>query len=226
MAAEEFLQHDARRERMISINEQSVNAIKASMRVYISKLTRHYLSKRQAILIEHIDRCMSDIERVGDHVANLSAIAARQRAIRTARFVPAAVEDWLAVHKAVGTLLAKVIESLDPETSHFQEMAKQILALREDFRATAMTVQQAHLQRLEEKSVTPIAGMIFNDYLSNFWRMTKHIKSIALAEQQPQFWIKREKLGKAMSDEAPGYPIPEAFNPHDYLDKLQSNGFK
>ncbi len=225
LAAEEFIRHEARRERLIRINEQSVNAIKASMRVYIAKLTRHYLSKRQAILIEHIDRCMSDIERVGDHVANLGTIAQRQRALPAARFVPEAVEDWLAVHQAVGKLLAKVIASLDPETAHFQEMAKEILQLREEFCATAMTVQQAHLQRLEEKAVTPIAGMIFNDYLSNFWRISKHVKSIALAEQQPQFWIKREKLNREMSGEAPGYAIPEEINPDDYLDKLQSDGY-
>ena len=153
-------------------------------------------------------------------------MARRQRGITAARFVPQAVEDWLAVHKAVVRLLAKVIESLDPETAHFQEMAREILELREDFRITAMNVQQAHLQRLEEKAVTPIAGMIVNDYLSNFWRITKHVKSIALAEQQPQFWIKREKLGMEMSSEAPGYAIPAAINPGDYLDKLQSDGYQ
>ncbi len=223
LAAEEFIQHDARRERSIRVNEQSVNAIKTSMRDYIAKLTRHYLSKRQAILIEHIDRCMSDIERIGDHVANLSTIAARQRGIAAARFVPAAVEDWLAVHRAADALLATVIESLDPETAHFQEMAKAVLELRESFRTTALAAEQSHLQRLEEKAVTPIAGMIFNDYLSNFWRITKHIKAIALAEQQPQFWLKREKLAKVMSAEAPGYAIPEAIDPKDYLDKLQSD---
>ena len=226
LTAEEFIRHDARRLRRIKVNEQSVNAVKTALRDYIGKLTRNYLSKRQAILIEHIDRCMSDIERIGDHIANLGTIAERQRAIRAARFVPAAVEDWLALHRATAKLLAKVIASLDPETANFQEMAREILALREEFRATAMEVQQAHLARLENKVVTPIAGMIFNDYLSNYWRIAKHIKAIALAEQQPQFWIKREKLGQVMSAEAPGYSVPEEINPNDYLDKLQSDGYE
>ncbi len=226
LAAEEFIQHDPRRIRLIKVNEQSVNAIKASMRIFIGRLTRNYLSKRQAILIEHIDRCMSDIERIGDHIANLGTITQRQRGIAAARFVPSAVEDWLSLHQATAQLLAKVIESLDPETGNFQEMAKEVLELREGFRSTALNVQQAHLQRLEDKVVTPIAGMIFNDYLSNFWRITKHIKAIALAEQQPQFWIKREKLGKVMSQEAPGYSVPDKINPEDYLDKLQSDGYR
>jgi phosphate:Na+ symporter len=226
LSAEEFIQHNAKRAKLISVNEQSVNTIKAAMRDYLAKLTRHYLSKRQSILIGHIDRCMSDLERVGDHIENLSNIAQRQRAISTARFSPAVIEDWLSVHRAVEQLLAKVIESLDPETANFQEIAKEIIDLRGAYSQTAISVRNQHFQRLEEKAITPIAGLMFNDYLSNFGRITKHIKSIALAEQQPQFWLKREKLEKVMSAQAPGYAEAEAINPNDYLDKLQSDDYR
>lgn len=226
LAAEEFIQHDHKRAQRIVVNEQSVNAIKAAMRDYLAKLTRHYLSKRQSILIEHIDRCMSDLERVGDHVANLSSIAKRQRSISAARFGSEAVEDWLSVHRAVVKLLDKVVDSLDPETANFQEIAKEVIQLREEYNAASIAAGNAHFQRMEDKGVTPIAGLIFNDYLSNFQRMAKHIKSIALAEQQPQFWLKRDKLSKVMSDEAPGYSLPENINPDDYLDKLQSDDYR
>jgi hypothetical protein len=136
------------------------------------------------------------------------------------------MEDWLSVYRTVDKLMMKVIESLNPEVPNFQTLAKELLVLREEFRSTALSAQQAHFKRLEGKVVTPIAGMLFNDYLSNFWRITKHIKNIALAEQQPQFWIKREKLGLVMSNEAPGYTIPEHINAKDYLDKLQSDDFR
>ncbi|MEN7973930.1 MAG: Na/Pi cotransporter family protein [Verrucomicrobiota bacterium] len=226
LAAEEFIQHDAKRAKLIKVNEQSVNSIKAAMRSYLAKLTRHYLSKRQSILIGHIDRCMSDLERIGDHIENLSDIAKRQRSIPSARFCPAVIEDWLAIHRCVEKLLAKVIESLNPEAQDFQEIAKEILALREEYSKTAIIIRNAHFQRIEKKEVTPIAGLLFNDYLSNFWRISKHIKNIALAEQQPQFWLKREKLSKVMSTEAPGYTVPDDINPDDYLDKLQSDDYR
>lgn len=226
LAAEEFIQHDTGRAKLIRVNEQSVNTIKSAMRDYLTKLTHHYLSKRQAILIGHIDRCMSDLERVGDHIENLSTIAHYQRSISTARFSPAVIEDWLSVHRAVEKLLIKVIESLDPETANFQEIAKEVLDLRAAYSETAISVRKAHFQRLEGKAVTPIAGLLFNDYLSNFWRISKHIKNIALAEQQPQFWLKREKFSNVMSAEAPGYTIPDHINPDDYLDKLQSDDYR
>jgi phosphate:Na+ symporter len=226
LAGEEFFEHKPPRAQRIQVNEQSVNAVKLAMRDYLSKLTNHYLSKRQAILIEHIDRCMSDVERIGDHIANLSKISVRQRSIAASRFIPAAIEDWLAIYRSVDTLLEKVIKSLDPELSNFQQMAQEILTSREAFQATALKAQQSHFQRLEEKAVTPLAGMVFNDYLSNFRRISKHIKSIALAEQQPQFWLKREKLSVVMSADAPGYSLPGNINPDDYLDKLQSEDYR
>jgi phosphate:Na+ symporter len=226
MAAEEFLQHNPKAAQRILVNEQSVNAIKTAMRDFLAKLTRNYLSKRQSILIGHLDRCMSDLERVGDHIANLSDIAKRQRSISVARFGTEAVEDWLSIHRAVAKLLDKVVESLDPETANFQEIAKEILELREGYSQTVIAVRNRHFQRLDEKTSTPIAGLLFNDYLSNFLRITKHVKNIALAEQQPQFWLKREKLATVMSADAPGYAVPEDINPNDYLDKLQSDDYR
>ncbi|QBG49045.1 Na/Pi cotransporter family protein [Verrucomicrobia bacterium S94] len=207
LAAEEFIQHDPGRTKRIKVNEHSVNAIKTAMRSYLTDLTKHYLSKRQSILIGHIDRCMSDLERIGDHIANLADIAARQRAVSTARFSPDAVENWLEVHKAVELLLAKVIQSLNPELDNFQDIAREIIDLQKQCSETAIKVRRAHFQRLETKEITPAAGLFFNDYLSNFWRISKHIKSIALAEQQPQFWLKREKLNRVMSAEAPDTPF-------------------
>lgn len=156
------------------------------------------------IIGANIGTCVTGLlGSVGDHIENLSAIAKRQRAIPSARFSPEMIEDWLSVHRAVEHLLNKVIESLDPEAANFQEIAKEILDLRPEYSQVAIAVRNAHFQRLEEKAVAPIAALLFNDYLSNFWRISKHIKNIALAEQQPRFWLKREKLSKVHARRRP-----------------------
>ncbi len=226
LAGEVFLRYDPVAVRRIKDNEQSVNRIKVFMQDYISGLTRHYLSRRQSVLIGHIDRCMSDLERIGDHIDSISDIAARQRKIAAARFSSEVIEDWLAMHRAVVRLLAKVIASLNPDTENFQQVAKEILGLREEFSKVAITATQAHYKRLGAKQITPIAGVLFNDYISNFHRIAKHVKAIALAEQQPQFWIKHEKLAAVMSKDAPGYIEATAANPDDYLTRLQSEEYR
>lgn len=224
LAAPEFLKHDPQLARTIKTNEKSINAIKAAMGDYIVQLTRHYLSRRQVVLIEHIERCMSDLERIGDHIANLNGKSERQRALPAARFGAEEIEDWLAVHGAVLDLLMKVVESLDPETANFQEMAGEILDQQKTIDKIVKRVQQAHFERMESTTVTPIAGMLFNAYLASFSRVTKHIKNIALTERHPKFWLKREKLGWVMSDEAPGYALPPEIDPENYLKPLQPDG--
>jgi len=226
LVAEEFIQHDALRVRTISVNEESLDAIKTAMRDYLEKLTRQYLSRRQAILIEHIDRCMSDLERLGDHIDGVNDITQRNRPIPAAQFGPKCVEDWLEIHRVTTKLLNMVIDSLNPEAARFEEVAKGILEQREVFRITIMAVRERHFQRLDGKSITPLAGMVFHDYLSNFWRMAKHIKSIALAEQHPEFWIKREKLSNVMSQDAPGYTVPVPTEPQKYLSRLQAEDYE
>ena len=193
MAAEELTQHRSRRERRIQINEQSVNAIKISMRDYIIKISQQRLSRRQSILIEHVDRCMSHLERIGDHVENLSAIARRQRGLSGAEFAPAVTEDWLHLHHEIEALLEALIESMNPEIAHFQEASEKVMKMCAQFQSTASALQQAHLERLEARAVTPMAGILFNDYLSNFQRIARHVKSIAQAEQHPRFSIKPKK---------------------------------
>lgn len=39
------------------------------------------------------------------------------------------------------------------------------LDLRKQYSETVIQVRNAHFQRLEEKEITPITGMIFNDYV-------------------------------------------------------------
>lgn len=64
--------------RKIEGNEVVVNEIKLLMRNFSIQLTRNYLSRRQAILLQHLDRCVVDIERTGDH-GRISEAAARGR---------------------------------------------------------------------------------------------------------------------------------------------------
>ena len=73
-------------------------------------------------------------------------------------------------------------------------------------------------------SSPPIVGMFFSEYVGAFDRIVKHAKTIALAEKQPYFWIKRKKLER-MAEEAPEYKPPPLSDPHDFLDRLHAEDY-
>ncbi len=208
----------------IRMNERVVNEVKISMKDYLSALTQRYLSKRQAILIQHIDRCMIDLERVGDHVEALCDLSLRRQHIPDAIVDQESIDMLFDLYaKALKTVRA-VIESLNPEADSIQKMAERILRLRDEYVRLSINTKANFTDKVAQRLITPIAGFYFSEYIAGLDRIVKHSKSIALAERQPQFWIKRKKLERP-AGESPSGQRPDLVAPHDYLDRLQAEEY-
>ena len=117
-----------------------------------------------------------------------------------------------------------VIDSLDPDRENIQEIAQQILQARDEYMQASMGTRAMFTDKVAQRSITPIAGIFFSEYIAALDRIVKHSKSIALAEKQPQFWIKRTKLGKHV-DMAPEASIQPLVDPKDYLARLQAEDY-
>lgn len=208
----------------IRINEAMVDEIKRAMRSFLADLTRRYLSRRQAVLIQHLNRCMTDIERIGDHVDTLCDISLRRHRIREARFDRPALNLLFSLYLAAERVLHLVIESLNPHLPDIQAMAQAILEARNEYMEQSLSAKATFMERIASHELPPIQGMFFNEYVSTFDRIVKHAKTIALIEKQPFFWIKRRKLQR-LAEEAPDYAPPPTADAHDYLDRLQSEDY-
>lgn len=210
--------------RVIKRNEEVVDEIKRTMKDFLAVLSRRYLSRRQSILVQHLNRCMADVERIGDHIDEICDISIRRWKIKEARFDRAALEQLCTLHAAVGRVLRLVIDSLNPENPDFQAVAQAILRARDEYVEKSMEIKAAFAEKLAEHQYSPIVGIFFSEYVAAFDRIVKHAKVIALAEKQPYFWIKRKKLDR-MVEEEPGPPPPPLADPHDFLDRLHAEDY-
>ena len=208
----------------IKLNEQVVNDVKLAMKEYLASLTRRYLSKRQAILIQHIDRCMSDLERIGDHVETICNLSLRRQKIPEAVVDKESFDTAFRLYENALHLFKLVIDSLDPDKENIQEIAQQILQARDNYMQDSLNTRAMFTDRVSQRLITPIAGIFFSEYIAALDRIVKHSKSIALAEKQPQFWIKRTKLGKHV-DMAPEPELQHLVDPKDYLSRLQAEDY-
>ena len=212
--------HSAKDVQTIRLNEQAVNEIKLAMKDYLAGLTRRHLSKRQAILVQHVDRCMSDLERVGDHVETLCNVSLRRRR------VPAAIVDRLSfsiffqLYEASLHVLKLIVQSFDPDRDDIPVVADQILFARDDYVQASQAVRIHFNEQVSNRSMTSTAGIFFAEYLAALDRIVRHCRNIALSEQQPQFWIKRSKLEKRM-DLAPEPVSPPLVDPQDFQERLR-----
>ena len=208
----------------IKLNEHIVNDVKGAMKEYLARLTRRYLSKRQAILIQHLDRCMSDLERIGDHIETICNLSLRRQKVPEAVVDKESFDTAFRLYENALHLFKLVIDSLDPDRENFQEIAQQILQARDQYMQDSLTTRAMFTDKVSQRLITPIAGIFFSEYIAALDRIVKHSKTIALAEKQPQFWIKRTKLGKHV-DMAPEPALQELVDPKDYLSRLQAEDY-
>ena len=175
----------------LKLNEQVVNDVKLAMKEYLSSLTRRYLSKRQAILIQHVDRCMVDLERIGDHIETICNLSVRRQKVPEAIVDKDSFDTAFRLYENALHIFKLVIDSLDPDRENTQEIAQQILQARDEYMQSSMSTRAMFTDKVAQRAITPIAGIFFSEYIAALDRLVKHSKSIALAEKQPQFWIKR-----------------------------------
>ena len=212
--------HTAKDVQAIRLNEQAINEIKLAMKDYLAGLTRRRLSKRQAILAQHIDRCMSDLERVGDHVETLCNLSLRRKRAPEAIVDADSFNQFFALYEDTLRILRQVAGSFDPEREDVAEIAGQILQARAAHVQASQAVRATFNDKVSRRELTPVAGMFFSEYLSALDRIVRHCRNIALSEQQPQFWIKRSKLERQMQL-APEPTPPPLVDPRDFLERLR-----
>lgn len=208
----------------VKLNEQVVNDVKLAMKEYLDRLSRRYLSKRQAILIQHLDRCMSDLERIGDHVETICNLSLRRQKVPEAIVDKESFDTLFRLYEQALRVFRLVIDSLDPDKENIQTVAREILRARDDYRLASLSTRAMFTDKVSQRSITPIAGVFFSEYISALDRIVRHSKSIALAEQQPQFWIKRTKLDKHV-ELAPEPSAQPLVDPKDYLARLQAEDY-
>lgn len=204
---------DRRTGYQIRMNEKIVDEIKPALKAYMASLTRGYLSRRQALMIQYINHCMADIERIGDHIESLHDIRLRQKRDGSFSLDEETTGSLEELYDGAEDVLGKVGESLSADNSGFADCGEAILATRDRFDAQSMKAKARVSERIAAHRLHPIIGLYFSDYVSALDRVVKHSKMIGREMQQPYFWFKPEKMDQEVDSggkAAPGEQnIPE-----------------
>lgn len=219
--AEFFFRVRPGRLRAVERNEELVDEIKRAMGRYLARLAGADLSRRQVVLMQEVNQCMSDVERIGDHIENLASISVRRRAYKLEAYVEAATfNDLFEAFRLAAAIVSEVERSLDPDRADFARGAADVLALQARYGEHSRGTRIRFSGRIAESAVPPIAALFFSEYLLTLDRIVQHATRIALAESQADFWIKAAKLGAtAPAAAAPTAPVTPV-NPDEYLSRL------
>lgn len=209
--------------RAVERNEELVDEIKRAMGRYLARLAGMDLSRRQIVLMQEVNRCMSDVERIGDHIENLANISVRRRTYKLEAYVEtASFNDLFEAFRLAAVMVGEVEHSLDPDRADLARSAGDVLALQARYLEHSRGTRIRFSGRIAEHAVPPIAALFFSEYLLTLDRIVQHASAIALTEQQGDFWIKASKLDES-APAAPVAPVPVTpVDPDEYLARLRA----
>jgi len=212
--------------RQIKLNETVINEIKANMKDYFGQLTNYKLSRRQIMLMQEISRCMSDIERIGDHIDKISDVSIRRKKYITARFDEETLNSIFDLYRKVNNILGLARDSLYPnqrEDRDYHAAVVNLLEAREEYKYASRKAKELLGDEVSERRIVQIAALFYRDYLATFDRIVKHTQSIAISRQDPDFVIKERKLDKAAKP-VPELDIPKPVVIKYYLQEVAEHG--
>ena len=208
--------------RRLLSNEDIINEVRQSMDDYLGHLTRHYLSRRQTLFLQHLDRCMKDIERIGDHLTHIGDTSVERFKIADALIPEDLFRTWFTLFCTAKRVIALMAKSFDPDSASFQNTALEILRARDIYMIQSMDAKAEFAGAARDKRITPIGGYYLNRYIEDLDRLVRRAKSIAFAERQPDFWVKQAKFEKDVQ-EALAYTPQVRVDPREYLALLGRN---
>jgi phosphate:Na+ symporter len=199
--------------RTIQQNEKTIDAVKLALSDYLTQITSRFLSHRQAVLAQHLDRCMTEIERIGDHLKVLCKLNAKIAPYGRHAFFAPYRQQLKELYVRINRLLGHLSDSLDPEHESYEETARKILADRKEFIEKKKAAKKLITGHVGRDEMPPLLGIYLNEYQMTFNKIARHCKVIAGEQQSPFFWLKLHKLDRSA----------EPYSEKDILDELDES---
>ena len=119
----------------------------------------------------------NDVERIGDHAANIADAALKRK------------EGDISISKKAQKELSEMMEMVNDIIKYSVEMfaygneahMQDIIRLENEIDEKERELQKAHVSRLTKNKCTPEAGMIFSDVISGLERVADHATNIAFS---------------------------------------------
>ena len=168
--------YDQKKLERLNETEIAIDKLEGLLDNYLVKLTDRALSTEESMMVSELLHTLSDYERIGDYVVNLSesATALHDRGIS---FSSAAKQELYALTGAVGETLDKALACYEARS---RSIADQVEPLEEVVDLMQDELKNRHIERLKSGECTIELGTQFLELLINLERISDHCSNVAL----------------------------------------------
>ncbi len=182
---------DRKRLAQVARKEDTVDDFQTEITQYLVELSQRTLSPEHAGGLPVLLHTVNDIERISDHAVNIAEIAGRKMD-QGESFSPAAAAEVERMRTEIDDMFGDVLSAIDGSDMVAAERA---LTHEKTVNQMQINLRRRHVQRLGEGTCSPIAGMIFVDYVDNMEKIGDHLTNIAQATLGGLQWDGKEAAG-------------------------------
>lgn len=161
--------------RDISYIELVIDNLQTDVMRFLDKLPKEKMTKDQTVKLIQYSAIIDNIERIGDHIDNVSKLA-RHKHDAGLKFTKVGIEELQELSKLLTENINDVIAVIKHRGG---ERVQNILKREDQVDKMVEKAQESHLERFYQREVSIADGPIFNDILINFERISDHCVNIA-----------------------------------------------
>ena len=196
MALDLFHGYSEEKAQKIVEMEQSVDRYEDALGSYMVKLSNKDLSQTDIRTLSILLHCISEYERISDHAVNIME-SAKEMNDKSLEFSKKAKEELDVFANAVREIVGTTTDVFKKNDLYH---ARDIEPLEQVIDSLNIEVKQRHIRRLRKGKCTIELGLVLQDILTNFERVSDHCSNIAVCMIQVS---------------------EDGFETHEYLDILK-----
>ena len=155
----------------VTEQENELDTYEDKLGTYLVRLSQRELTHADSRQVSQLLHSISDLERIGDHAANVLYPLERQPA-----FSEVARKQLDTLYAATEEILTMMVQALDENDLN---TAKRIEPLEQVVDELTDTIRAQHIERLKAGNCTIDAGIVLLDLLTNMERVADHCSNIA-----------------------------------------------
>ena len=156
--------------------EQLIDSYEDALGTYLVKLSGKDLSKTDSQTLSILLHCTSDLERISDHAVNILNSIMEMRE-KKQEFSKKAMKELEVLISAVTTIVEMTVEVFVTKDT---EGARKVEPLEEVIDGLNVALRQNHIRRLRNGKCTIELGILLEDLITDFERVSDHCSNIAV----------------------------------------------
>ena len=156
--------------------EQEADSYEDVLGTYLVKLASRDLGKSESRMLTILLHCINDFERISDHAINL-AESAKELSASGLTLSPDSRKELDVFGRAVSDILDLTVSVFAADDT---QRARKVEPLEEVIDGLSLEMRQKHIMRLRRGACSLEAGLILEDILTGYERVSDHCSNVAV----------------------------------------------